>query len=85
MKAKKNREDAVPRALREVWEWKEAVSRDTAGLTTAEALKRLHTEADAICREYGLHRATPDEMSLSVAEDLAEYGRKDGDERSQRA
>ena len=61
MNTKKNSEDAIPRALREVWEWKETVSRETAGLTTVEALKRMHTEAEAICKEYGLYRATSDE------------------------
>lgn len=79
MNTKKNSEDAVPSALREVWEWKEAVRRETAGLMTVETLKRMHTEAEAICREYGLHRATPDEMSLRIAESPTEYGRKDND------
>jgi hypothetical protein len=65
--------------LREVWEWKEAVSRDTAGLTTTEALKRMHLEAEAICREYGLSRATSDWMSLRVAESKVAYGCKDDD------
>ena len=82
MNTKKNSEDAIPRALREVWEWKETVSRETAGLTTVEALKRMHAEAEALCREYGLYRATSGEMSLRIAESLTEYGRKDDDEGS---
>ncbi len=72
-------EDSTPRALREVWEWKEAVRQDTVGLTTSEALKRIHAEAEAICRDYGLSRATPDGMSLRVAEKGADYGRKNDD------
>jgi len=63
-------EDSTPRALREVWEWKESVQRESVGLTTVEALRRMHTEAEAICREYNLNRAAPDGMNLRVAEDV---------------
>jgi len=48
-----------------------------AGLTTKEALKRMHTEVEAICREYGLIHGTPNEKRLRVAEDRAGYGSKD--------
>ena len=74
----KSREDAVPRALRDVWKWKETVHRDMAGLTTAEALKRFHVEAEALCRAYGISRAIPDEGRLRVAEDRAGFGRSNG-------
>jgi hypothetical protein len=67
-------------ALREVWEWKDAVSRDMAELTTAEALRRIHAEAEGIGREYGLSRAMPYGKRLCVAEDRADYGRKNDEE-----
>jgi hypothetical protein len=79
------REGVVPErkrddALREVWEWKDAVSRDMAELTTAEALRRIHAEAEGIGREYGLSRAMPYGKRLCVAEDRADYGRKNDEE-----
>ncbi len=69
-------EDAVPRALREVWEWKESVADETKGLTTNEALKVIHHEVQDIRKKYGFPLATAQGSSFRVAEDTAPYGRE---------
>lgn len=64
--------DSVPRALREVWEWKEQIAQEVAGLPLAQALQRTLDKAAAAARELapGNH-GNPD--SKAVAENRKPY------------
>ncbi len=74
MKAK-NSIAAVPQPLREVWAWKDAVYRATEGMTTSEALKRMHADVAAVRKAFGLRVAEPREVNACVAEAPADYGK----------
>ncbi len=71
----KNNENVLPRALQEVWEWKESVQRDMAGLDTRQMLARMHADADKVCVAYDLIRANPAKECRRVAESGASYGK----------
>jgi hypothetical protein len=75
MKPKSN-DDTVPKALRDVWGWKEAVYRATEGMTTSEALKWIHNDASAVRKAFGLHVSEPRTIKACVAEERSPYGRK---------
>lgn len=77
MTAVKN-EDVSPRALREVWEWKNAVTEETKGMTTADALKMIHRKAEAISKEYGFLRTNVQPLKQMVAESASTYGKEAG-------
>jgi hypothetical protein len=68
-----NIESAIPRALREVWDWKATVSAESKGLTTAEVLQAIHREAASICEKYGIPRASIMKKRLCAAEPGATY------------
>jgi hypothetical protein len=74
MKAK-NR-GVLPKALREVWEWKDAVYRETEGMTTSEALNHIHSEVEGIRKAFGLRIAEPLVGFAGVAEERSDYGTK---------
>lgn len=74
MKAK-NSDDTAPRPLREVWAWKDAVYKETEAMTTAEALRRMHTDSAAVRKAFGLYVAEPRNVSACVAEAPADYGK----------
>ncbi len=74
MKAK-NSSAAVPQPLREVWAWKDAVYRATEGMTTSDALKRMHTDVAAVRKAFGLHVSEPREVNACVVEASADYGK----------
>jgi len=63
----------VPRALRDVWEWKDAAARQTRHMTTAEALVCIHREAEDVRRRFGFLTATPSHDAAAVAESPAPY------------
>ena len=54
----KAREEFAPQALREVWEWKDAVYQETKHLSTREALEFIHKEGGRIARQLKLPVAT---------------------------
>lgn len=70
--------DSVPRALREVWEWKQAVYQETKHLSTAEALEYVLKEGGKIARQLNLPVASfPDHApAAKVAEPPAKYRAK---------
>ena len=47
-----DKREYVPRALREVWEWKDSVARDVEGLPTPEALYKIMNLANETAERY---------------------------------
>lgn len=56
---KTNNQKPIPSALRETWDWKQAVYEETKAMNTADALNHMHAGAAAIREAYGLRVATP--------------------------
>jgi hypothetical protein len=53
------REESVPTALRQVWEWKEATYQETKHLPTREALREITRMAHEVAVAYGFVKAEP--------------------------
>jgi len=73
MKAKA-KEEFVPRALREVWEWKDSIYQETKHLPQREALREIMRMAHQVAVEEGFVAATP--PVAKVAETPAPYRAK---------
>ena len=58
MKAKA-KDEFVPRALREVWEWKDSIYQETKHLPTREALHEILRQAHEAAVAHGFVRKTP--------------------------
>ena len=72
-----NRTKTTPKALREVWEWKEACHRRVARLPPREAIDRLLEDADRTAKSLGLTLKTLETArSDMVAEKLPTYASK---------
>ena len=70
MKAKASQDPGyVPNALRQVWEWKDAIYQETKHLPTREALKEILRRAHAVALEQGFAPSSP----AQVAEATGEY------------
>ena len=78
-KIEKN-EEFVPTALRQVWEWKEAIYQETKQLSTGEMLRYIHEQAGEIVRQLNLRVASFPDKTMAGAAKLAEtpppYGGK---------
>jgi hypothetical protein len=60
MKTKpESREPFVPAALRQVWEWKDAIYQETKHLPTREALHEILRQAHEAAVAHGFVRKTP--------------------------
>jgi hypothetical protein len=60
MKTKpKSKEQFVPSALRQVWEWKDAIYQDTKHLPPREALHEIMRQAHEAAVAYGFVNKTP--------------------------
>jgi len=68
MKRKKATKEFVPKALRQVWEWKAASYREVAHLPTRDALRRAH--------EVAVAEGFVAEMPAKLAEAKAKYRAK---------
>ena len=67
----------VPRALREVWEWKDAVCRSVKDLSPEDAVRAILAKSTATVRKYGVWRENqPTGKSLAVAEGKETYGER---------
>jgi hypothetical protein len=66
-----SKEEFIPRALQEVWEWKDSIQRDVQHLPPREALREIMRMAHAVAVEQGL--ATP---AGKIAETPAKYAAK---------
>ena len=75
-----DREEYVPAALRQVWEWKDAVYQETKHLSTGEALRYIHEQAAKVVRQLNLRVAsfpdTPAGAGVKLAETPPPYGAK---------
>ena len=59
MKTKiEKKEEYVPTALRQVWEWKDAIHQETKHLSTRETLRYIHEQAGEIVRQLNLRVAS---------------------------
>jgi len=73
MKTKiEEREGYVPTALRQVWEWKEAVYQETKHLSTGDALRYIHEQAAGIVRQLNLRVAAFPKVDAEPEARLAE-------------
>jgi len=73
MKTKpESREEFVPTALRQVWEWKDAIYQETKHLPTREALHEILRQAHEAAVAHGFVKTTP----VVLAETPPPYGTK---------
>ena len=64
--------DYVPTALRQVWEWKDAIYQETKHLPTREALREITRMAHEVAVAHGFVTAEP----ANLAETPSPYGAK---------
>ena len=78
MKTDDDKDDAVPRALREVWEWKDAVWREVEHLPTRDAVHEILVRARKTAEELGFGASGAESAlpSCAVAEGRERYGNK---------
>ena len=73
MKAKPEpKEEFVPEALRQVWEWKDAIYQETKHLPTREALREILRQAHEVAVAHGFVTTEP----AKLAETPPPYGEK---------
>jgi hypothetical protein len=67
---------AAPAALRQVWEWKDAVWREVENLPTRQAVHEVLVRARATAVELGFHtgRTRTEALDMAVAEEKERYG-----------
>ena len=64
MKTKpESREEFVPTALRQVWEWKDAIYQETKHLPTREALREIMRQAHEVAVAHGFVAAQPAKLA----------------------
>jgi hypothetical protein len=80
MKTDRDKDDTVPRALREVWEWKDAVWREVEHLPTREAVHEILIRARKTAEELGFAASGTGSAlsSRAVAEGRERYGTRNG-------
>ena len=74
MKTKpESKEEFLPAALRQVWEWKDAIYQETKHLPTREALHEILRQAHEAAVAHGFVKPTP----AVLAETPPPYGAKE--------
>jgi hypothetical protein len=68
----KTKDEFIPRALREVWEWRESINQEVKHLPQREALREIMRMAHEAAVAQGAIPATP----VEVAETPAKYAAK---------
>jgi len=64
MKTKiENRDEYVPAALRQVWEWKDAIYQETKHLPTCEALREILRQAHEVALAHGFVTSEPAKLA----------------------
>ena len=63
----------APRALREVWGWKDSIYQDVKHLPTRRALQAIMESAGKVAKECGFGASRLLKKRLAVAESHAEY------------
>ena len=53
-----------PRALKEVWSWKEKAYQELKSLSMKERIKKINKTASNICRAYGLSLKKTEKFSV---------------------
>ena len=66
----------VPKAQREVWEWKDAIYQDVKHLPFHQAVQVIAEQAAQVARELGFTVDSSPSMHFKVAESQEEYGKK---------
>lgn len=66
----------APRALQEVWEWKESVWEDVKDLPFEEAVRIVARRAHETALTYGFHTVETPAHPMRVAETRNSYGAK---------
>jgi hypothetical protein len=70
----KTKDEWVPRALREVWEWKESINQEVKHLPVDQALREIMRMAHAVAVKEGFVTTAP--PSAKVAETPGKYTAK---------
>jgi hypothetical protein len=79
MKTKPNDVSAAPAALRQVWEWKDALWREVERLPTRDAVHQVLVRARKTAEELGFRAERVEEVSSVsvVAEGRTRYGKEE--------
>jgi len=81
MKTKiEERDEYVPTALRQVWEWKDSIYQETKHLSTGDALRYINERAAEVARQLKFRVAVFPDVKAGAETKLAEspppYGAK---------
>lgn len=72
----KNKDDFVPRALRDVWEWKDAISLEVAHLPAEQALAEIMRKGEEAAIKFGFRSQRKESGDRMVAESRNGYGKQ---------
>jgi len=67
-----DREDYVPTALRQVWEWKDSIYQETKHLSTRDALHCISERAAEVARQLKFRVAVFPDVKVGAEAKLAE-------------
>lgn len=74
------KDEYVPTALRQVWEWKDSIFQETKHLSTRDALRYISERAAEVARRHNFRVATFPKAAVETEAKLAEtpppYGEK---------
>ena len=80
MKKIEERDEYVPTALRQVWEWKDSIYQETKHLSTRDALRYISERAAEVARQLKFRVASFPDVKAGAETKLAEapppYGGK---------
>ena len=68
----KTNEEFIPKALRDVWEWKDAVYQDTKDMTTEEKLAYFHEGLESAAKLLGKRIVKTEDGNYILAPDLVQ-------------
>lgn len=69
-------DEHVPIALREVWQWKDAIHEEVKGLSFHDAVRVISDLAHETAVKFGFVPVDSPASRMRVAETHAEYGKK---------
>lgn len=69
-------ETFVPKAQREVWEWKDAIYQDVKALPFHQAVQVIAEQAAQVARELGFTVVSSPSTHFKVAESHEDYGKR---------
>ena len=68
-----NNNDYTPKALREIWNWKDEIYKEVEHLNPKDALHEIMNKAEVVARELGFIIPTSISHTAAVAEKQTEY------------